>query len=157
DEMGRVKVQFPWMAADAESTWARVATLMAGKERGAFYLPEEGDEVLVAYEHGDVRYPYVLGALWNGKDKPPTTNADGKNNQRLPKSRSGLRILLDDTSGSEKIEIADKDGNNKIVVEMANKKIAISSNGDINISAEQGMLTLKAKTLELSSTAETNV
>src|SRR3712207_8369590 len=62
-----------------------------------FRSPEVDDEVLVAFEHGDPRYPYVLGALWNGRDKPPEANADGGNNKRLIKSRSGLTILLDDT------------------------------------------------------------
>ena len=74
DGLGRVKVRFPWLASDAESAWARIATLMAGNKRGSFFLPEVEDEVLVAFEHGDLRYPYILGALWNGKDKPPDTN-----------------------------------------------------------------------------------
>ena len=102
DKMGRIKMKLPWLAEDAESTWARIATLMAGNDRGSFYLPEVDDEVLVAFEHGDLRYAYVLGTLWNGKDKPPETNDDGKNNKRVIKSRSGMTILLDDTSGSEK-------------------------------------------------------
>jgi len=157
DGLGRVKVKFPWLPGDTESTWARVATLMAGNDRGSFYLPEVNDEVLVACEHGDMRYSYVLGALWNGKDKPPETNADGQNNKRLIKSRSGMTILLDDTSGSEKIEIADKDGQNKLVVEMAGKKITITSNGNIDISAPQGTITLSAQTINLSSTGQTDV
>jgi uncharacterized protein involved in type VI secretion and phage assembly len=157
DKLGRVKVQFPWLADDAESTWARVASLMAGKERGTFYLPEVGDEVLVAFEHGDLAYPYVLGALWNGKDAPPETNADGDNNKRLIKSRSGLVILLDDTSGSEKIEIADKDGKNKVVVEMSGKKITISSNGDIEINASQGAVNISGQTVKINSSDKMEV
>jgi uncharacterized protein involved in type VI secretion and phage assembly len=157
DELGRVKVQFPWLASDAESTWARVATLMAGGDRGTFYLPEVDDEVLVAFEHGDGRYPYVLGALWNGQDTPPETNADGENNKRLIKSRSGMTILFDDTSGSEKIEIADKDGKNKLIVDMANNKLIITSDGDIEIAASQGTVTVDGQTVELSASGEINV
>jgi len=80
--MGRVKVKFPWLSDEHESWWARIATPMAGGGRGAYFLPEVNDEVLCAFEHGDVRFPYVVGALWNGKDAPPTTNDDGKNNFR---------------------------------------------------------------------------
>ena len=57
---------------------------MAGKERGLVLIPEVGDEVLVAFEREDLRFPYVLGALWNGKDKPPLANDDGKNDKRDP-------------------------------------------------------------------------
>lgn len=157
ERLGRVKVQFPWLASDAESPWARIATLMAGNDRGLFYLPEVDDEVLVAFEHGDLRYPYILGALWNGKDKPPETNADGANNKRLIKSRSGLTLLLDDTAQGEKIEIADKDGHNKLVVDMAHKKITITSEGDMELTASQGSITLKAKTIQINSSEKLEV
>src|SRR5437868_3604561 len=80
DGLGRVKVKFPWLSNEEESFWARVAAPMAGKERGFYFLPEVEDEVLVAFEQGDVRFPYVVGSLWNGKDAPPAKNDDGKNN-----------------------------------------------------------------------------
>ncbi len=66
--MGRVRVRFPWRGDDDESYWARVATMMAGKDRGTFFLPEVDDEVLVAFDHGDINHPYVIGALWNVGD-----------------------------------------------------------------------------------------
>jgi uncharacterized protein involved in type VI secretion and phage assembly len=157
DGLGRVKVRFPWLASNVESAWARIATLMAGKERGSFYVPEVNDEVLVAFEHGDQRCPYVLGALWNGKDMPPETNRDGKNNKRLLKSRSGMTILLDDTLGSEKIQIADKDGHNRLVVDMAQKKIVITSNGNIDITASQGTITLDAQTVKVKTSGQMDV
>src|SRR3972149_536693 len=71
DGLGRVKIKFPWLSDDNETDWVRIATLMAGGQRGGFFLPEVGDEVLVAFEHGDINHPYVIGALWNGVDKPP--------------------------------------------------------------------------------------
>ena len=110
DNLGRVKVRLPWLTGDDESNWARIATLMAGKERGSFFLPEVDDEVLLAFEHGDVRFPYVIGALWNGVDKPPRTNADGKNNQRTIKSRKGHELIFDDSDGKEQVEIHTKAG-----------------------------------------------
>src|SRR5689334_2824184 len=78
--LGRVKVKFPWLSDTDESHWARVAVPMAGHQRGFYFLPEVDDEVLVAFEHGSADYPYILGALWNGKDEPPASNGDGKNN-----------------------------------------------------------------------------
>ena len=68
ENMHRVKVRFPWLSNDVESNWARVAAPMAGKGRGAYFLPEVDDEVLVAFEHGQVDHPFVVGCLWNGKD-----------------------------------------------------------------------------------------
>ena len=64
-------------------------TKLAGNLRGFYFLPEVDDEVLVAFEQGDARFPYVVGALWNGKDAPPEKNDDGQNNVRAIKSRSG--------------------------------------------------------------------
>jgi uncharacterized protein involved in type VI secretion and phage assembly len=157
DGLGRVTVKFPWLAGEAESAWARVATLMAGKDRGAFFLPEVDDEVLVAFEHGDPTYPYVLGMLWNGTDTPPERNADGQNTKRLLKSRSGLTILLDDTAGAEKVQIADKEGQNAVVVDMAGKKISLTSSGDLEITAAQGTITLKGQTVTPESTGAMDV
>ena len=161
DGLGRVKVTFPWLSEDEESHWARVATLMAGYDskksmkRGTFFLPEVGDEVLVAFEHGDIDRPYVIGALWNGVDKPPLTNDDGKNNVRLIQSRSGHKVALDDTDGSEKIEITDKTGKNSIVWDAASNTITITADKDIVLKAPQGKISLNAKELELTSSANT--
>src|SRR5262249_11560031 len=127
DSSGRVEITLPALS-DAEIVHhARIAVPMAGGQRGTFFLPEEKDEVLVAFECGDIARPYVIGALWNGKDKPPDTNANGKNNLRFIKSRSGHLLRLDDTDGSEKIEIIDKSGENSITIDTANKTITITS------------------------------
>lgn len=174
---GRVKVKIP-MLGMLESNWARMVSFMAGKERGAFFLPEPDDEVLVAFENGDVNRPYVIGALWNGKDMPPETNKDGKNNTRLMKSRSGhvlafndkqgeeqLTITsakghvfrLDDKNGSETIQLIDKSGKNKLVIATKDNKITITSAKDIEISAPNGKLALSAKSIEMKSSAETKL
>jgi uncharacterized protein involved in type VI secretion and phage assembly len=81
DGLARVKVHFPWYEYPNESYWARLAVPMAGQGQGTYFLPEIGQEVLVAFDRGDVRFPYVVGALWNGKEGPPTTNSDGKNDR----------------------------------------------------------------------------
>jgi len=155
--LGRVRVRFPGLSDDDIGHWARIATLMAGAERGTFFLPEVDDEVLVAFENGDITRPYVLGALWNGQDAPPDTNADGNNNLRFIKSRSGHIIRLDDTDGSEKIEIIDKSEGNTITIDTANNTITISSSKDINIEASQGTIKISGQNIEISSTSATKV
>lgn len=153
DKLGRVKLKLPWLSDQDESHWARVLSPMAGKERGLYFLPEVEDEVLVAFEHGLVEFPYVLGALWNGKDAPPAANDDGKNNERLIKSRSGHTIRLNDTDGGETIEIVDGSGKNSIVISTADNTITISADADIKITSSSGKLQLSGNGIEISSQA----
>jgi phage baseplate assembly protein V len=153
DGLGRVKVQLPWMADQAESDWARVVAPMAGKERGFYFLPEVDDEVLVAFEHGSPDRPYVLGALWNGKDKPPEANSDGKNNIRVIKSRSGHVIRLTDKDGEEKIEIVDKSAKNSIVISTKDNTITITADADVAIQSNNGKLKLSGNGVEINSKA----
>jgi uncharacterized protein involved in type VI secretion and phage assembly len=157
EKLGRVKLKLPWLSDQEESTWARVLTPMAGKERGCFFLPEVGDEVLVAFEHGQIEFPYVLGGLWNGKDKPPETNNDGKNNKRLIKSRSGHLIRLDDTDGAEKVEIIDKSGKNSIVFDSAQNTVTISADADLVITSTNGKLKFSGKGIEMAAQAEIKI
>ncbi len=110
DGLGRVRVKFPWLSEDEESAWARLAVPMAGPETGAYFLPEVDDEVLVGFEHGDVGAPYVVGALWNGADRPPVENSDGENNTRLIRSRSGHEVRFDDSNDGGRIEVATRNG-----------------------------------------------
>ncbi len=184
EKMGRVRLRFPWLNETDESNWARVAAMMAGNDRGTWFLPEVEDEVLVAFEHGDVQFPYVIGSLWNGKDVPPRDNADGKNNERVIRSRSGHelifgdedgkekveiktkaghQLLLDDTSGSEKITITDKSGNNKIELDTAANSVALTGQTKISLKAQQieitadTSLTLKGQQVEISADASMTV
>ena len=148
DGLGRVKVRFPWLADTEESTWARIAT-----PRGFFCLPEINDEVLIAFEHGNIHYPYVLGVLWNGRDKPPRQNkqvvgSDGKVNQRIIRSRSGHEIILDDSSGQEKIIVRDKTGQNQITIDSAQNAISIKAKGKLSLEAG-GEVSIKGKTINL--------
>jgi uncharacterized protein involved in type VI secretion and phage assembly len=157
DGMGRVKLKFAWLSSDAESNWARIAVLMAGPGRGSYFLPEVDDEVLVAFEHGDANYPYVLGSLWNGKDKPPLKNDDGKNNIRLIQSRSGHIVRLSDEDGKEKIEIIDHTGKNSIVFDSANNTVTISADKDIALVAKNGKITLDASNIEITASSAAKI
>jgi len=146
DDLGRVKVKFPWLSDDVESWWARVVQPMAGPERGFFFIPEVDDEVLVGFEHGDVRFPYVLGSLYNGQDKPGPkgkSNVAGefagsstKNDLRTIVSRSGHTIALDDKEGEEMIAIANNTGENWIEIHTKDNLIFINSAKDIHLKAE---------------------
>ncbi len=137
--LGRVKVKLPWLAGE-ETDWARIATPGGGSSRGFYWLPEVNDEVLVAFEQGDPRRPYVIGSLWNGQNAPPLGNsaaldASGHVTQRIIKSRSGHTITLDDTEGSGKVVIADSTNNNLITIDTASNKITVSAAGDLELTA----------------------
>jgi uncharacterized protein involved in type VI secretion and phage assembly len=121
----------------------------AGGGRGVFFPPEVDDEVLVAFEHGSPQVPYVLGFLWNGRDKPPDPNAEGKNDVRVIRSRSGHVVRLTDTSGAEKIEIVDKSGKNSIVIDTAKNTVTISAQADVTLESKTGKLTLSGKSVEI--------
>jgi uncharacterized protein involved in type VI secretion and phage assembly len=156
EKLGRVKVKLIQLGNELESNWARVATFMAGKERGAYFLPEKDDEVLVAFEKGDITKPYVIGSLWNGKDKPIVTD-DPKNDKRVIKSRSGHIIRLDDKDGEEKLEIIDKTGKNLLVFDSKNNKITISSDKDLELVAKNGKVTIDAKEVEIKTSEKTAI
>lgn len=110
DGLARVKVKYPHLTEDHASHWVRLSAPMAGPGRGIEYLPEVDDEVLVAFEHGDIRRPYILGALWNGRDKPPLPNSEavqgGKVVRRITKTRTGHQMDFDDGAGKIKVVTA---------------------------------------------------
>lgn len=144
ENLGRVKVKFPWLCDSDESAWARLVAPMAGAGRGFFALPEIDDEVLVGFEHGDIHRPFVLGGLWNGQDRPPVTTVaavggNGKVNQRVLKSRAGHTITLNDSEGAEEITIIDKTGNNKIVLHSPDNSLQITVQGQIRLTAPGGI------------------
>jgi len=161
DGMGRVKIRIPKVS---DESWARIATLMAGANRGTWFIPEVGDEVLVAFEQADARRPYVLGALWNTTNPPPQT-MDANNNKKVLRSRNGVKITLDDHDGQESflvetpggqtitmkdgpgsIEITDSNGN---FVKLEPCGITVNASAKVTIQASQievsaGMVTVNA-------------
>ena len=169
DGLGRVKVTLPWAPDSGGSrydSWARIATLMAGNNRGTWFIPDVGDEVLVAFEGGDPRRPFVLGGLWNGTDAPPESmDGAGKNFIKVIRSRNGVKITLDDNDGQEKliletpggqkmtmkdgpgaVEIVDSNGNS---VKLETSGITVTASAKVTINASQvaisaGMVTVDA-------------
>ncbi len=147
DSIGRIKVVYPWNKDEGESYWARLMSLYAGDDRGALFLPEVDDEVLVIFEQGDMESPIIIGSLWSNKSKPPATNDDGKNNIKMIKTRSGHEIIFDDSDAQEKIEIKSKSGHKITMDDTAGgEKIMIEDkNGNsIEMDALSNKITLKS-------------
>ncbi|QUQ65636.1 phage baseplate assembly protein V [Kutzneria sp. CA-103260] len=153
DKLARVRVSFPELGG-VQSDWAGLVTLMAGDKRGSLFRPEKGDEVIVGFLQGDMRAPYVLGGVWNQPEPPPPD--DGKpteNNWRFFTSRSGHVLRFDDTKGAEKIEVIDKDGKRRVVLDSANSKITVSADeGDVEVDAPNGTIKLSGRSIELHAT-----
>jgi uncharacterized protein involved in type VI secretion and phage assembly len=169
DGRGRVKITLPWSPdpkGERYEAWARVATLMGGNKRGSWFIPDVNDEVLVTFEGGDPRHPYVLGGLWNGKDDPPEAmDGAGNNYRKVLRSRQGVKITLDDTNGQETmvletpggqkitlkdgpgaIEIVDSNGNS---IKLGRSGITVNASAKVTITASTaeisaGMLTVNA-------------
>ncbi len=169
DTQGRVKVTLPW-SVDAKGeryeAWARLATMLGGNNRGSWFIPDVDDEVLVAFEHGDPRRPYVLGGLWNGQDSAPESmDGAGNNYKKVLRSRNGVKITLDDQDGQEQliletpggqkftlkdgpgsVEVADSNGNS---IKMESSGITINASAKVTVNASQlaisaGMVTVDA-------------
>jgi uncharacterized protein involved in type VI secretion and phage assembly len=147
DKLGRVKVKYPSLSDQDTSWWAPIIMLGAGKNRGWFFIPEKDDEVLILFEHGDINRPLVIGALWNGKDKPHDKNPGG-NPRRVIKSREGSKITFDDDKNLLIIE--DGTGCGKITFDAEKNKITIEAiKGDVCFQAPQGEIKVVAKSAEM--------
>ncbi|MCX5746637.1 MAG: phage baseplate assembly protein V [Proteobacteria bacterium] len=118
-KLNRIKVKFAWLdnGDKDQSAWAQLMTPMEGPKFGWYNVPEVGDIVVVAFIHGDISQPVIIGGVWSTKDVSPEPNEDGKNNFRGYRSRSGHRLILDD-SGKTKIVLADK--STKLMVGIGN-------------------------------------
>ena len=166
DGQGRVEISLPWSpdgAGGAYQAWARLATLMGGPDRGSWFVPERGDEVLIAFEAGDPRRPYVLGGLWNGSDSPPQTmDGAGNNFQKVLKTRNGVTVTLDDTDGREQLmlqtpagqQLTLQDGPGSITLQDANGNSVKLDPSGITVNAAAS-LTVSAATAEISAATVT--
>ncbi len=128
---GRIELEFPWLPGPQRSGWAPVAAALAGSGRGAYFMPELEDEVLVAFEHGDFDHPFIVGFLWNGVDRPPETDPsnrviltpgghtirleDGNDKKVIVRSNSGHEIVLDDSAAGQKISVKTKLGQSLVL------------------------------------------
>jgi uncharacterized protein involved in type VI secretion and phage assembly len=158
DGQGRVRIRLPW-SPDADGGayegWARLSTLMAGAGRGAWFVPEVEDEVLVAFEGGDPNRPYVVGALWNGQDQPPETMS-ANNDIRAIHSRNGVILTFDDTDGSERLRLETPggqiltlaDGPGPITIEDANGNTVTLDSGGVTVQCS-AKVSVTASTMEV--------
>lgn len=155
EPFGRVKLKFPWLSAEIESTWARVATVDAGPGgRGTSFTPEVNDEVLVAFEHGDFRRPYVIGSLWNGRDTAPrnVVNGTGQVVERGYKSSTGHRLIFDDDPAKGSVEIVTSKGN-RILIDDRNQKLTIKIGASSLEMETGGNITLKGINIKVEADA----
>jgi phage protein D len=133
--LGRVKVKFPTLTMDHESHWARVVGLGAANARGFYCLPEINDEVLVGFEHGDIHRPYIVGGVWNGKDKTVETVANtvknGKVRLRTIKTRTGhtIQFVEEDLKRSKAGIYIKTKGRHRIDINDSQKFIEIKTAG----------------------------
>jgi uncharacterized protein involved in type VI secretion and phage assembly len=138
---------------------------MAGEDRGTFFLPEVGDEVLVAFERGDIHYPYVIGALWNSDDVPPVEKADQLDVRKL-RSRTGHEIVFDDTDGAERVEIRTA-GGHEVLLDDGEKRVTIKDSAGQSVVLDAGgksvtiegatKLSLSAQSIELSGDVDVSI
>lgn len=183
DNMGRVKVKFTIHETPLETDWVPIASLMTGSDRGTLFIPDVGDEVLVAFQLGHLSRPYVIGSLWNQKNKPPAP--DDKNNLRKIRTKSGHELLFDDKDNagqvsiktSKGIQVSLEDKDDKITIQTKDKqqsvtltggssgsvtiksgtnKITITSQGDIQLESTKAM-TIKSTQLKLEATASMDI
>lgn len=164
EDMGRVKVKFPWMpkieGTDFGSHWLRVVMAGGGaSQKGLYLIPEVNDEVLVAFEHGDFRRGYVLGGVYNSVDKPPIPNGQavksGKTPQKVFRSSTGHILTFDDSDDKPGVELVtatknitlkldDKSGALSMEAKKSNAVITVTADGDITIKSSKGGVTIEA-------------
>ncbi len=194
----RVRVSFPWLSdqysmgttsdgseSKVQSFWARITTMMSGKDTGSIWLPEIDDEVMVEFEEGDFSRPIIVGSLWNGKAKSPrklsyspdqkeadvpNNQQGGKNDFRFIRSRMGhtlafvdkegeggvslrsnksAELYIDDSDGSERIRLYDKDQKQWLEIDTVNKKITMQTKtGEMLFKAKE-LIRVECKNLEV--------
>lgn len=163
DKLNRIKVKFPALSDEDESNWARIVNPMAGGQAGWVSMPAVNDEVLVGFEHGDFRRPYVLGSLYNGRDKPPYPVEGGKVNRHGFKTLGAHEMIFNDEKGKESISlIHGKSGDSKVVIEkdkvqvwVTQEKMVEIKAGSATIVLDAGNIKMSGKTIEI--TAQTDL
>jgi len=146
DNLGRVKVKvlaFDGITDHNAEIWARVSTPFAGNNRGAFLIPDVGDEVLITFVQGDSRLPIVVGGLWNGNHPPPESISGGRNLLKVIRSKNGVKITLDDNDGQEKF-IAETPGGQKLTLKDGPGAVTIEDSNGNSIKLESAGITITA-------------
>lgn len=145
DNLGRVEVKFPWLGGEGDSVraWATLLTPYADDDQGFLVFPAVDTQVVVGFEAGDLRRPYVVGSAWNGKEALPESPAE-PNNKRLIKTRAGSLLEFDDTDGAAKVTLTTKSGH-KLVLDEGGKEVQLThSNGCLLKLDSSGNVTLTA-------------
>jgi phage protein D/phage baseplate assembly protein gpV len=147
----RVKVQFADLSDNVVTKWAPCVQPAAGADSGFYALPDQGDQVLVAFRNGNFGEPYVLGSLWHAKARPPERNVDGTNTRRVIKTKGGHTIAFDDSDLGKSLTLRDSAGSEIVmnsktgaVSVTAHGSLTISAKEDISISSTSGKVTLQA-------------
>lgn len=135
EKLGRIRVNFFWQDKSQVTPWIRVANIYAANERGFYFIPEIDDEVLVGFEGGDAEKPFIMGSLYNGRNKPHNAWPNQNNSFKGIVTKSNLRLEFDD---EKKITTIDTPGGNKIMVSDDQKTILLSdqNNNKVELSPE---------------------
>jgi phage baseplate assembly protein gpV len=144
---GLFELNYLSMFSEQPSAPARMMMPMAGGGRGTYFMPEPGDEVVVAFEGGDLNQPIILGAVWNQNDNPPSqASAAPTNDVRTIVSRSGHEITLDDSAGREKVLLKTAGGHQVELDDTLPGKITIQSRAGSSITFDDatGTVTISA-------------
>lgn len=151
--MGRVSVSFPWLSGPDVTAWSTLTTPYADDDQGLQIMPEVDSQVIVAFEAGNLRRPYIIGSCWNGRAVPPE-QAQAANNIRTLKTRSGSELTFDDTQGAAKITLKTSSGHT-LEMNDAGSTITLShsSGHKIEFSASGAVEITANSTVELNASA----
>lgn len=153
---GTYEMRYLGMGGNAPSAPARMMMPNAGNKRGMYWMPEVGDEVVVAFETGDSNAPIILGALYNNESPTPDqAKPSNENNVRTIVSRSGHEITLDDSPSAGKVTVKTKDGRSLVLDDTPPGKVTLDTPRGISITLDDatGTLTLEAPTAIVLQTA----
>ena len=156
ENLGRVQVRFPWMGTDGDSdvrAWATLVSHYADDDQGFQALPEVDSQVVVAFEAGNPRRPYIVGACWNGREAMPT-RPEAANNKRVIKTRSKSVLEFDDTQGAAKITLTLESGH-KLELDDGGQTVTLThSNGSVVRFTAAGQIEIQANaTVEITASA----
>lgn len=145
--LGRIEVKLPWLGKDAGGqdvrTWATLLSPYAGDDQGIEVLPAVDTQVVVAFEAGDLRRPYIVGAAWNGKEKLPVS-PQAANNKRVWRSRAKSVLEFDDTAGAAKITLRMSSGHTVVLDDGARQVQVKHANGSVITLTAAGSITIRA-------------
>jgi uncharacterized protein involved in type VI secretion and phage assembly len=155
DHLGRVQVRFPWLGEAGQDVraWATLLSPYADDDQGLLALPEVDSQVVVGFEAGDLRRPYVVGACWNGREVLPVSPTR-PNNKRVFKSRNKSLLEFDDTQGATKVTLS-TDGGHKVVLDEAAQQVEVTHlNGSRIVINAAGQVSITANaTVEVTAAA----